>query len=49
MLKRVMVAVAAEPATQQDKMAVCNEQAGKKQLKGEERKKLMSDCLSSKK
>lgn len=60
MLKQLMMAVglgmrfgqvaqAAEPATQQDRMAACNEQAGKKQLQGEERKKFMSECLSSKK
>lgn len=59
MLKQLMMAVglgmrfgqvaqAAEPATQQDRMAACNEQAGKKQLQGEERKKFMSECLSSK-
>lgn len=30
-------------------MPVCNEEAGKKQLKGDERKKFMSECPSSKK
>ncbi|HET9700635.1 MAG TPA: PsiF family protein [Burkholderiales bacterium] len=42
------VAVAAAAATQQDRMATCNEQAGKKQLKGGERKTFMSKRLSSK-
>lgn len=60
MLKRVMAAVAsgnhcgrlalaAEPATQQNKMTVRNEEAGKKQFKGGERKKFMSECLSTRK
>ncbi|MSQ83789.1 MAG: hypothetical protein EXR77_13035 [Myxococcales bacterium] len=30
---------------QQNKMAVCNKQAGEKGLKGDERKKFMSECL----
>lgn len=34
--------------SQQDKMKTCNEVAGKKDLKGEERKKFMSECLSAK-
>jgi hypothetical protein len=32
--------------TQQDKMKTCNAEAGKKALKGDERKAFMSDCLS---
>jgi hypothetical protein len=31
---------------QQQKMADCNKQAGEKQLKGDARKKYMSECLS---
>ncbi len=34
---------------QQEKMKNCNAEAGKKALKGDERKKFMSECLSSKK
>lgn len=37
-------AMAGKP-TQQDKMKTCNADAGKKNLKGEERKKFMSECL----
>jgi hypothetical protein len=33
---------------QQDKMKSCNSDAGKQELKGDERKKFMSACLSSK-
>jgi len=33
---------------QQEKMKVCNADAGKKELKGDERKKFMSECLSAK-
>ena len=33
---------------QQDKMKSCNAEAGKKALKGDERKKFMSECLSAK-
>ena len=33
---------------QQEKMKTCNADAGKKGLKGDERKKFMSECLSSK-
>ncbi len=32
---------------QQNRMADCNKQAGEKNLKGDERKKFMSECLSS--
>ncbi len=39
-------AVAQEAATaQQQKMTVCNQQAGKQSLKGDERKTFMSNCL----
>lgn len=31
---------------QQEKMATCNKEAGDKALKGDERKKFMSECLS---
>jgi len=37
------------PSAQQSKMATCNKEAGEKTLKGDERKKFMSECLSSKK
>jgi hypothetical protein len=37
------------PSSQQSKMATCNKEAGEKTLKGDERKKFMSGCLSSKK
>ncbi|MBL8413726.1 MAG: phosphate starvation-inducible protein PsiF [Propionivibrio sp.] len=33
---------------QQEKMKSCNAEAGKKELKGDERKKFMSECLGSK-
>jgi hypothetical protein len=33
---------------QQDKMKDCNAQAGKKELKGDERKAFMKSCLSTK-
>lgn len=33
---------------QQEKMKACNADAGTKQLKGDERKKFMSECLSAK-
>lgn len=33
--------------TQQEKMKVCNKDAGDKKLKGDERKKFMSGCLKS--
>jgi hypothetical protein len=36
---------AAGRPTQQDKMKTCNADAGKKNLKGDERKKFMSECL----
>jgi hypothetical protein len=32
---------------QQEKMATCNKDAGAKNLKGDERKKFMSECLSA--
>jgi hypothetical protein len=34
--------------TQQERMKTCNQEAGKNGLKGEERKKFMSSCLSGK-
>ena len=34
---------------QQNKMTQCNKDAGEKNLKGDERKKFMSQCLSAKK
>ena len=34
-------------ATQQEKMKACNKDAGEKKLKGDERKKFMSECLKS--
>ena len=37
------------PSSQQSKMATCNKEAGEKTLKGDERKKFMSECLSAKK
>ena len=33
---------------QQEKMKACNAEAGAKELKGDERKSFMSDCLGSK-
>lgn len=33
--------------TQQNKMKTCNKEAGEKELKGDARKKFMSDCLSA--
>jgi len=38
-------ASAAEKTAQQQKMTVCNQQAGDKSLKGDERKTFMSSCL----
>jgi hypothetical protein len=38
-------ATAAKPVSQQDKMKACNADAGSKNLKGDDRKKFMSDCL----
>jgi len=34
-------------ASQRDKMKACNQQAGDKALKGDERKAFMSECLKS--
>ena len=49
-LSLTLVAAHAEektaPTAQQNKMAVCNKEAGDK--KGEERKKFMSECLKAK-
>ena len=36
-----------ESRTQQSKMKTCNKEAGEQSLKGEERKKFMSTCLSN--
>jgi len=36
------------PTAQQSKMSTCNKEAGEKALKGDERKKFMSDCLKAK-
>jgi hypothetical protein len=33
--------------TQQNKMKMCNKEAGEKKLTGDKRKKFMSDCLSN--
>ncbi|MBE0613417.1 MAG: PsiF repeat-containing protein [Burkholderiales bacterium] len=38
-------AAAAKPADQKQKMGYCNKEAGAKKLKGDERKKFMSECL----
>jgi hypothetical protein len=54
-MKRIVLALslalfAAGPAlavSQQDKMKTCNAEAAKKDLKGDERKKFMSECLSA--
>ena len=35
----------AKPADQKNKMGYCNKEAGEKKLKGDDRKKFMSDCL----
>lgn len=35
-----------KPNEQQSRMAACNKQAGEKDLKGDDRKKFMSNCLS---
>lgn len=37
-----------ELTAQQSKMGTCNKEAGEKALKGDERKKFMSDCLKAK-
>jgi hypothetical protein len=37
------------PTAQQEKMKACNQEAGDKSLKGDERKSFMSTCLSAKK
>jgi hypothetical protein len=43
------MAASKAPTAQQTKMATCNKDAGDKALKGDERKKFMSECLSAKK
>ena len=42
-------AVSKAPTAQQEKMKACNQEAGDKSLKGDERKSFMSQCLSAKK
>ncbi len=42
-----LVAVAQDKTPQQQKMGLCNKQAGEKKLAGDERKKFMSECLST--
>ena len=37
-----------KPTAQQERMKSCNAQASKKEMKGEERKAFMSQCLSAK-
>lgn len=44
----VSTASLASAGPQQDKMKTCNAEAGKKDLKGDDRKKFMSECLSAK-
>ena len=41
-------APSAAQKAQQDKMKSCNAEAGEKQLKGDERKKFMKECLGAK-
>jgi len=36
------------PTAQQNKMGACNKEAGEKAMKGDERKKFMSECLKAK-
>lgn len=40
-------ATSAFAGAQQDKMKSCNKEAGEKKLKGDERKKFMSECLKA--
>ena len=59
MIKQVMLAAALalplavlaaeekKPSAQNQKMVACNKEAGEKNLKGDERKKFMSECLSA--
>jgi hypothetical protein len=44
-VKMAMSKAAPAKATQQEKMKTCNAEAGQKQLKGDARKKFMSECL----
>ena len=46
-LAAISLPVLADTA-QQEKMKACNAEASKKALKGDERKKFMSECLSAK-
>jgi hypothetical protein len=50
LLAMPLCAVAADDKAktpQQEKMATCNKEAGDKALKGDERKKFMSECLKA--
>lgn len=55
-MKKVLIALmsvaffsgAAHAGTQQEKMKACNKDAAEKQLKGDERKAFMKECLSAK-
>jgi hypothetical protein len=47
-LLSLAVVPAAMAGAQQEKMKACNQEAKEKQLKGDERKKFMSSCLSNK-
>jgi len=38
--------LSSKKVTQQDKMTMCNKDAGAKNLAGDARKKFMSECLS---
>ena len=44
----LLVVGTAHATEQQNKMKTCNAEAGKKELKGDERKAFMSTCLSAK-
>lgn len=55
-MKKILIALmsvvffsgAAHAGTQQEKMKACNKDAAEKQLKGDERKAFMKECLSAK-
>jgi len=44
----ICVPALAQNTAQQDRMKACNADAAKKELKGDERKAFMKDCLSAK-
>ena len=46
-MTKVLSKVEKAGGAQQNKMKTCNKEAGEQSLKGEERKKFMSTCLSS--